>query len=100
MSGDMARAYITDDYDLYEQFNTMPPSWWFDDDANEIAREQAERWRAAEADRAEARYWGEASKEMLAVMSERRNRQIAERRGREEARRAEIRAGLYGKGTP
>ncbi|NUP47529.1 MAG: hypothetical protein HOW97_09480 [Catenulispora sp.] len=91
MSGDAVR--VNDDYDLYEQFNTMPPSWWFDDDANEIAREQAERWRAEEAAQAEARYWGEASKEMLAVMSERRNRQI-------EARMAEIRAGLYRKGAP
>lgn len=63
-----------------------------EDDADRIAREQAERCRAEEAAEAEARYWGEASKEMLAVMSERRNRQLAERR-------AEIQR-LYGGRTP
>lgn len=97
MTDDTVRVRISDDYYEHEQFSTLPQTWWSADDLYDVPREQVDRWQAAQ----EA--WTAAQQEMAALMDARRQQRLAgqaERRQRDDARRAEIRAGLYGKGTP
>jgi hypothetical protein len=89
----MVRVHVTDGYYEHEQFDLVPQTWWSKDDLYDVPREQVDRWEAAQG------AWAGAQQEMAALMKERSDRRIAEqsaRQQREDARRAEIRAGLYG----
>lgn len=96
MSSETARVHLSDDYYQGEQFSTAPQTWWSADDVYEVPVEQLAHWQAAQ----EA--WTAAQQEMAALMDARHEQKLAEqaaRKQRDDARRAEIRAGLYGKGT-
>lgn len=93
MTSDMVQVHIADDYYEHEQFSALPQTWWSADDVYDVPREQVDRWQAAQD------AWTEAQQEMATIMRERaekRHIQQAEQQQREDARRAEIRAGLYG----
>lgn len=90
---DTVRVHLSDGYYEHEQFGLIPQTWWSKDDLYDVPAEQVERWEAAQG------AWQEAQQEMAALMKERRDARSAaqaERQQREGARRAEIRAGLYG----
>lgn len=93
MADDLIRVHLSDDYYEHEQFGTVPQTWWSKNDIYDVPREQLQRWEAA------SEAWTEAQAEMAKLMNERRKQQQARQatqRQREDARLAEIRAGLYG----
>lgn len=90
---DTVRVRISDGYYEHEQFDLIPQTWWSDKDLYDIPAEQLARWEAAQG------AWQDAQQEMAALMKERgdaRRAAQAARQKREDARRVEIRADLYG----
>ena len=99
----VVRVEITDGVYVDErdvQFDTVERTAWSPENVYDVPVERVDRWETAE------RAWAIAQGEMqelvdtraaerLAAMTERYERE-AEGRRREDARRAEIRAGLYG----
>lgn len=94
MSSETRRVYLSDDYYRGALFDTVEQSWWPAEDVFDVPAEQVARWEEAE------QAWADAQSEISGLVKARvngRRQAEEERKLRDDARRAEIRAGLYGR---